>query len=94
MVPRQIPNVGWFLVTTPTWPRRRGEREVTLLDRVVVRLRRLKKSDIDAVIALHRQLDDREQYLRFFVTHPPYLEKVAEKLVERSETKYAIGTTR
>ena len=78
-------------MTTPTWPHRRGEREVTLLDGVVVRLRRLKKSDIDAVIALHRQLDDREQYMRFFVAHPPYLEKVAEKLVERSATQYAIG---
>jgi hypothetical protein len=45
------------------------------LDGVVVRLRRLKKSDIDAVIALHRQLDDREQYFRFFVAHPSYMRR-------------------
>jgi GNAT superfamily N-acetyltransferase len=91
LVPRQIPSIGWFVVTTPTGPHRRGEREVTLLDGVVVRLRRLKKSDLDAVIALHRRLDDREQYFRFFIVHPPYLENVAEKLVERSAMQYAVG---
>ena len=43
----------------------RGVREVTLSDGAVVSLRRLKKSDVDGVLALHRQLTDREQY--FFV---------------------------
>jgi GNAT superfamily N-acetyltransferase len=70
---------------------RRGVREVSLLDGAVVSLRRLKKSDIDAVIALHRQLSDREQYFRFFIIHPPYIEKFAHKVVKRSADNYALG---
>ena len=72
-------------------PHRRGVHEVTLLDGAVVSLRRLKKTDIDAVLALHRQLSDQERYFRFFVIHPAYLEEFATKLVKRSAENYAVG---
>jgi GNAT superfamily N-acetyltransferase len=72
-------------------PHRRGVHQVTLLDGAVVSLRRLKKSDIDAVIALHRQLSEREQYFRFFIVHPPYIEEFAKKVVKRTPENFAMG---
>lgn len=72
-------------------PHGRGVHEVTLLDGAVVTLRRLMKRDTDAVIALHSQLSDRERYFRFFCIHPPYMERFAKKVVERSARNYAVG---
>jgi hypothetical protein len=43
--------------------------ETELVDSVL--LRRLEHADIDAVIALHDTLSDRERYLRFFTMHRP-----------------------
>jgi GNAT superfamily N-acetyltransferase len=77
--------------TIAAGPPRRGVQQVTLLDGAVVNMRRLKKSDIDAVIALHRQLSEREQYLRFFMIHPPYIEEFAEKVVRRTPDNFAVG---
>ncbi|WP_375481481.1 GNAT family N-acetyltransferase [uncultured Mycobacterium sp.] len=54
-------------------------------------LRRLEPSDIDAVIALHDALTDRERYLRFFTTHPAYLKEVAQQLTDNSNQNYALG---
>jgi GNAT superfamily N-acetyltransferase len=68
-----------------------GVRRVTLLDGAVVDVRRLKKSDLGAVVALHRELTDREQYLRFFVAHPPYIETFAKAVVRRTAANYAVG---
>jgi RimJ/RimL family protein N-acetyltransferase len=64
---------------------------VRLLDGAQVCVRRLDKGDIDAVIELHKHLSDREQYLRFFVVHPAYLEKFAEKLAQRDPRHCALG---
>ncbi|HUO37492.1 MAG TPA: GNAT family N-acetyltransferase [Mycobacterium sp.] len=64
---------------------------VTLLDGAPVVLRRLKKADIDAVIALHSQLSDRERYFRFFIVHPGHIKQFATDLVQRSADRYAIG---
>ncbi len=72
-------------------PHRRGVHKVTLLDGTVVNVRRLKKSDIDAVIALHRRLSEREQYTRFFIIHPPYMEEFAKKVVKRTPENFALG---
>ncbi|MBV8346378.1 MAG: GNAT family N-acetyltransferase [Mycolicibacterium sp.] len=65
--------------------------QVTLLDGAVVSLRRLDKFDADAVKALHTHLSDREQYLRFFIVHPGFLDKFVDKVVEQSDTQWAIG---
>ncbi len=79
------------MTTAAAQPHRRGVHQVRLLDGAVVSLRRLKKSDMDVVMALHRQLSDREQYFRFFIIHRGYMEEFATKVVERSAENYAVG---
>jgi L-amino acid N-acyltransferase YncA len=63
----------------------------TLRDGATVLLRRLDAADIDAVIALHETLSDRELYLRFFTMHPAYLKTLANKLTEGNSQDYALG---
>ena len=63
----------------------------TLRDGATVQVRRLEPADIDAVIALHDTLSDRERYLRFFTMHPLYLKKVAAKLTDDNGQNYALG---
>lgn len=63
----------------------------TLRDGAAVLLRRLEPTDIDAVIALHDTLTDRERYLRFFTMHPAYLKTLAHKLTEVNGKDYALG---
>ena len=63
----------------------------TLQDGAVVSLRRLKPTDIDAVIALHDGLSERDRYLRFFTMHPLYLKKLAAKLTDDNGQNYALG---
>jgi L-amino acid N-acyltransferase YncA len=63
----------------------------TLRDGATVLLRRLEPADLDAVIALHDTLSDRERYLRFFTMHPAYLKAVADKLTECDGEGYALG---
>jgi L-amino acid N-acyltransferase YncA len=63
----------------------------TLLDGSTVSLRRLGSADIDAVIALHDTLSDRELYLRFFTMHPAYLKTLANKLTNDNCEDYALG---
>ena len=49
-------------------------------------------NDFHAVRALHKDLTDREQYLRFFIApQPSYLKKVAHSLIERDPTHYTLG---
>jgi RimJ/RimL family protein N-acetyltransferase len=67
-----------------------GEK-VTLLDGSEVSVRRLSTGDVSAVVELHQQLTEQEQYLRFFVFHPKHLEKLARKLVECSEAQCSLG---
>lgn len=57
----------------------------------MIRIRRLSRSDTAAVIELHRQLTDRERYLRFFVTYPAYLTAFAEKIVRCNRDQWALG---
>ena len=64
---------------------------VKLLDGAWICVRCLGKGDIDAVIELHKHLSDREQYLRFFVVHPAYLEEFAEKVVQRDPRHCGLG---
>jgi GNAT superfamily N-acetyltransferase len=66
-------------------------RQVTLLDGAVIGLRRLNKSDMDTVIALHHHLSDWGQYFRFFTVHPRYLQEFARKVVQRTSANYAVG---
>jgi GNAT superfamily N-acetyltransferase len=68
-----------------------GVFAATLRDGAEVQLRRLEPADIDAVIALHDTLSDRERYLRFFTMHPVYLKTVADKLAEGTGKDYALG---
>jgi len=63
----------------------------TLRDGATVSLRRLRSADIDAVIALHDTLSDRELYLRFFTMHPAYLKTLADKLSDGDGENYALG---
>jgi GNAT superfamily N-acetyltransferase len=64
---------------------------VTLRDGATVSLRRLGSPDMDAVIALHGALSDRELYLRFFTMHPAYLKTLAGKLTDGDDANYALG---
>src|SRR5581483_1538081 len=63
----------------------------TLRDGATVLLRRLGAADIDAVIALHDTLSDRERYLRFFTLHPAYLKTLADELTAGDSQDYALG---
>lgn len=62
-----------------------------LLDGTPVCIRRLGNDDVDAVIELHKHLNDRERYLRFFVVHPAYLEAFAEKVVRCDARHCGLG---
>lgn len=64
---------------------------VVLLDGTEIAVRRLSEHDADAIVFLHRQLTDREQYFRFFTMHPAQLEEFAHKLVQRTATGCALG---
>lgn len=64
---------------------------VELLDGSVISVRCLDKDDVGAVLRLHRQLTDREQYMRFFVAHPAYLKTFAEKVVVCDERHWGLG---
>jgi GNAT superfamily N-acetyltransferase len=64
----------------------------TLRDGATVQVRRLEPADIDAVIALHDTLSDRERYLRFFTMHPAHLKTVADTLTDGRSEDYALGT--
>jgi L-amino acid N-acyltransferase YncA len=63
----------------------------TLRDGATVSLRRLGSADIDAIIALHKTLSDRELYLRFFTMHPAYRKTLVDKLTDGSSETYALG---
>src|ERR1700722_12488108 len=63
----------------------------TLRDGATLQVRRLEPADIDAVIALHDTLSDRERYLRFFTMHPAHLKTVADKLTDGRSEDYALG---
>jgi L-amino acid N-acyltransferase YncA len=63
----------------------------TLRDGATVLLRRLEPADIDAIVALHDTLSERELYLRFFTMHPAYLKALADKLIDVSSQNYALG---
>jgi GNAT superfamily N-acetyltransferase len=63
----------------------------TLRDGATVLLRRLEPTDIDAVIALHDTLSERERYLRFFTMHPMYLKALADELTDGKRDHYALG---
>ena len=63
----------------------------TLRDGATVSLRRLEPTDIDAVIALHDALSERDRYLRFFTMHPVYLKSLADKLTDGDGQDYALG---
>ncbi|MBS4730678.1 GNAT family N-acetyltransferase [Mycobacterium sp. SM1] len=66
-------------------------QKVRLLDGAEVVLRRLDRRDTDAVLELHRRLTAHEQYLRFFIPSPAYLETFADKVVECNQRQWALG---
>jgi L-amino acid N-acyltransferase YncA len=63
----------------------------TVRDGAAVSLRRLEPTDIDAVIALHDALSERDRYLRFFTMHPAHLKNLADKLTDGNSQNYALG---
>jgi GNAT superfamily N-acetyltransferase len=71
--------------------RHRDADNVKLLDESAISVRRLGKRDTEAVIELHKQLTDRERYMRFFVVHPEFLESFAEEVVECDQRHCALG---
>lgn len=66
-------------------------QHVRLLDGTEVGVRCLRPDDVDAVLDLHQRLTEREQYSRFFVTHPTCLDTFARKVVECNDTQSAVG---
>lgn len=64
---------------------------VELLDGSVISIRHLGAGDIDAIVQLHKQLSDRERYMRFFVVHPVYLKALAQSVVERDKHHCGLG---
>jgi RimJ/RimL family protein N-acetyltransferase len=65
--------------------------KVMLLDGAEMLVRGLDRSDTSAVLELHRRLTEREQYLRFFIPNPAYLETFADKVVECNRDQWALG---
>jgi RimJ/RimL family protein N-acetyltransferase len=59
-------------------------RSVELRDGAVVQVRRLDGDDYDAIVRLCETLTDRERYMRFFTTHPGYLDEWAHSLIQPS----------
>ena len=53
-----------------------------LKDHARIHIRRLETDDYDAVVRLTLALTDRERYLRFFTTHPSYLDDWARSLTD------------
>jgi RimJ/RimL family protein N-acetyltransferase len=64
----------------------------SLKDHATIHIRRLVTDDYDAVVRLAIALTDRERYLRFFTTHPGYLDEWARSLTEPGDPEqYALG---
>lgn len=53
-----------------------------LADGAMVTVRLLRTADLDVVVDLHRRLNERDRYLRFFTSHPANLEKLARTVVD------------
>lgn len=64
---------------------------LTLIDGASVLIRQLEPDDYDAVVALSDTLSDTERYMRFFTTHPGYLDQWARTLTTRSDEQCALG---
>lgn len=64
---------------------------LTLIDGASVVIRQLGADDYDAVVALSETLSDRERYMRFFTTHPGYLDQWARTLTVHSDEQCALG---
>jgi len=62
-----------------------------LLDGRLASLRRLAPDDAEAVAALHRNLDDRDRYLRFFTLSSAHLDQLVEELTEPGVGQCAVG---
>jgi RimJ/RimL family protein N-acetyltransferase len=65
-----------------TKPRRESDWPVVLRDGAVVTVRRLGLDDYDAVVHLCETLTERERYLRFFTTHPKYLDEWSRSVTQ------------
>ncbi|WP_410582566.1 GNAT family N-acetyltransferase [Amycolatopsis sp. lyj-108] len=53
-----------------------------LADGAMITVRPLRATDLDAVATLHRRLNERDRYLRFFTLNPANLDKLAGTMVE------------
>ncbi|MFK0246063.1 GNAT family N-acetyltransferase [Amycolatopsis azurea] len=53
-----------------------------LADGDMVTVRRLRAEDFEAVLDLHRRLDERDRYLRFFTAHPGRLDLLSRLAIE------------
>lgn len=62
-----------------------------LLDGGVVTLRRVADTDRAAITAMAQGLTERERYLRFFTTHPRYIDEWVASLVEASADRYTLA---
>lgn len=70
---------------------RQDSAHATLLDGSHISVRQLTTGDVQAVLDLHRHLTTREQYLRFFIAHPAYLDTFAHTVVQCNATQCALG---
>ncbi|MDX1890807.1 GNAT family N-acetyltransferase [Mycolicibacterium sp. 050158] len=68
------------------------QRSVRLIDGATVTVRQLRADDYDAVVLLSLSLTERERYLRFFTTHPGYLDDWARSVTNSDDPRQcAIG---
>ena len=65
---------------------------ITLVDGAKVVIRRLASDDYDAVVALSETLTETERYMRFFTTHPGFLDQWARTLTTHSDEQCALGS--
>jgi len=68
-----------------------GNSTSRLRDGGVVEVRQLEPNDYDPVLRLSETLTERERYLRFFTTHPGYLDDWAHSLTAQSADLFAVG---
>nr|WP_077085767.1 GNAT family N-acetyltransferase [Mycobacterium rhizamassiliense] len=62
-----------------------------LQDGRLVSLRSLGAADAEAVVALHRCLNDHDRYYRFFTLSPVHLDQLVSKLIEPTDGRCALG---
>lgn len=62
-----------------------------LIDGGVVTLRRVADADRAAITAMAQGLSERERYLRFFTTHPTYIDEWVDSLIDNPADRFTLA---